>query len=499
LSASKPDRSPLEFSREEMRRLGHALVDAVVDRWDGLEEAAPWAGASRSELEPRFREPCPEGPGDVDAAMKRAVEEILPLAGRIDHPRFMAFVPASPTWPSLMGDWLAAGFNIFQGTWLESAGPSQIELVVLEWMREWIGMPEGGGGLLTSGGSAANLTAAVAARQAAVDRGGSLDHLTAYVGSFGHSSLERALRIAGYPSSGIRVIDSDEQGRMRVDLLEKEIAADRAAGRMPAVIAATAGATSTGAVDPLPELVRLAAREEIWLHVDAAYGGFAILSEEGAQALQGLGEVDTVTLDPHKWLFQTYEAGCLLARDPQRLENAFKVFPDYLQDTELGMEHVNFGNRGLQLTRRFRALKIWMTLQAHGKEALAEAISAGIALGHHAEARVHATEELEVLTPSSLGILCFRARPLKGMRRPEVDEWNRRIQDLVVSEGTAMISSTRINGDFSLRICPMNYRTRPRHVDQVVDRIQQLAALGPDGLQELESAQRPATAEDGAG
>lgn len=476
------DTSPLEFSREEMRRLGHAMVDAVVDRWDGLEQADPWAGASRQELEPRFREPCPERAGDADAVMRRAVEEILPLAGRIDHPRFMAFVPSSPTWASLLGDWLAAGFNIFQGTWLESAGPSQIELVVLEWFREWLGMPEGASGLLTSGGSAANLMAAVAARQAAVDRGKSLDDLTAYVGSLGHSSLERALRIAGFPTTGIHVIESDGRGRMRLDLLRERMAADRSVGRHPAIIAATAGATSTGAVDPLPELVTLAAGEEIWLHVDAAYGGFAILSEEGRQALAGLGDVDSVTLDPHKWLFQTFEAGCLLAKDPLRLENAFKVFPDYLQDTELGMEHVNFGNRGLQLTRRFRALKIWMSLQIHGKEALADAIAGGIALGHQAEALVQRTRHLEVLTPSSLGILCFRARPLEGMTGEEVDDWNRRIQDLVVKEGTAMISSTRIDGAFSLRICPMNYRTRVEHIQQLVDRIEELAAMGPDGI-----------------
>ncbi|MDT8369419.1 MAG: aminotransferase class V-fold PLP-dependent enzyme, partial [Longimicrobiales bacterium] len=371
--------SPLNLSPEEMRRLGHALVDAVVDRWDGLDEAAPWAGAPRSELEPRFRAPCPEAPGDADDALARAVEEILPLAGRIDHPRFMAFVPSSPTWASLMGDWLAAGFNIFQGTWLASAGPSQIELVVLEWFREWLGMPEGAGGILTSGGSAANLIAAVAARQAAVDRGASLDSLSAYVGTLGHSSLERALRIAGYPEAGLHLIESDARGRMRIDRLEERIAADRAAGRIPALIAATAGATSTGAVDPLPELARLAAREALWLHVDAAYGGFAVLTEEGRRALEGLGEADSITLDPHKWLFQTFETGCLLARDPARLENAFRVFPDYLQDTELGMEHVNFSNRGLQLTRRFRALKIWMTLEVHGRRALAEEIAKGIA------------------------------------------------------------------------------------------------------------------------
>ena len=202
--------SPLEWSPEEVRRLGYAVVDAIVERQAGLREGPPWDGGSRAEMQPILDEPCPEGPRPIDEVMARALQDVLPKAGRIDHPRFFAFVPSSPTWPSVMGEWLASGFNVFQGTWLESAGPSQIELTVLEWFRDWLGMPKGASGLFTSGGSAANLIAVVAAR----DWAGFSPESVAYIGEQSHSSVERALRIAGFFQNQIRRIPGGADYRM---------------------------------------------------------------------------------------------------------------------------------------------------------------------------------------------------------------------------------------------------------------------------------------------
>lgn len=467
-----PDRSPLELDPDEMRRLGYAAVDALVERSRGLAEGAPWRGGSRRELEPILRESCPESPGEADEVLARALNDVLPRAGRIDHPRFFAFVPSSPTWASVMGGLLANGFNIFQGTWLESAGPSQIELVVLEWFREWLGLPEGAGGLFTSGGSAANLGAVVAAREAA----GHPERPVVYLSDQSHSSVERACRIAGFRDAAFRRIPSDAGYRMDVAALARAVDDDLAAGLTPVVVAANGGATNTGAVDPLPELADFCDSKGIWLHVDAAYGGFAVLTERGEEALRGIGRARSVTLDPHKWLFQPYETGCLLVRDPRDLERAFRVLPEYLQDTDLGMEQVNFADRGLQLTRAFRALKVWMSLQIHGRAAHAAAIEGGIALGEEAEDMLRQYPEVEILSPASLGIVCFRVRPLEGdQSEEELERLNRAIQDTIVAEGTAMMSSTRLRGRYSLRLCILNFRSARSDVQAVIERI---VALG---------------------
>jgi glutamate/tyrosine decarboxylase-like PLP-dependent enzyme len=463
-----------------MRRLGYAVVDALVERAGGLRDAAPWRGGDRAELEPLLREPCPEEPGDADAVLARARTQILSRAGRIDHPRFFAFVPSAPTWPAILGDLLATGYNIFQGTWLESAGPSQLELVVLEWFREWLDLPPGAGGLFTSGGSAANLVAVVAAREAA----GHPAAPAVYVSDQAHSSVERACRIAGFRPDAVRRIPCDDRFRMRLEALEAAIRADRAAGRTPVLVSTNAGATNTGAVDPLAEVAERCRREEIWMHVDAAYGGFAVLTPRGRQELEGIGAADSVTLDPHKWLFQPYETGCLMARDPRRLEAAFRIMPEYLQDTELGMEHVNFADRGVQLTRSFRALKVWMSLQVHGRAAHARGVANGIELGDRAGAWIAAAPELELLSPPSLGIVCFRWRPPDGADRgeSELEALNRAVQDEVVRNGVAMMSSTRLHGRYSLRLCIMNPRSRWSDVETVLASVvatgQRLAAGG---------------------
>jgi len=484
--------SEMEWSAEEMRRLGHAVVDAVVDRHAGLRESEPWRGGSRAETEALLREPCPEEGRDPDQVLARALSDILPRAGRIDHPRFMAFVGNSPVWASILGDWLASGFNIFQGTWLESAAPSQVELVVLEWFREWMGLPDGASGLFTSGGSAANLIAVVAARV----RAGDPDRPVAYLSGQAHSSVGRALRIAGFPEDGIRAIPVGPDLRMRVDLLQEAVTADVEAGRTPVLVSANGGATNTGIVDPLPQLAAVAREADAWFHVDAAYGGFARLTPRGRTLLAGIEEADSVTLDPHKWLFQTYEAGCLLVRDPADLNRAFRVIPEYLQDTDLGLEHVNFADRGLQLTRSFRALKVWTTVQMHGRRALAEAVDAGMTLADHAARRVRREPGLQLLGEPGMSIVCFRAVPAAGQAGtdgpdaatpasevppdPGLDDWNRWIQDRIVEEGTAMMSSTRIYGHFALRICTVSHRVEQADLDAVLDGIVSLASRGPD-------------------
>jgi len=462
-------RSPLEMPPEEMRRLGYRVVDLIVDRWANLRDGPAWQFKTRRELEPLLSGPPPEEGQDPDVVLQRVMEDVLPMAGRIDHPRFFAFIPSSPTWPSVLGDMLATGFNIFQGTWLESAGPSQVELVVMDWFRDWLGFPREGGGILTSGGSAANLVALVTAREWA----GNPQNPVLYVSDQGHSSLERAARIMGIPLGNVRKVPTDETFRIDVGLLRDAVRKDRAAGMDPLCVCANAGATNTGAIDPLDSIARLAREENLWFHVDAAYGGFAILAPGEREAFQGIEKADSVTLDPHKWLFQPYEIGCLLVRDTGVLEDAFRILPEYLQDVALGKEQVNFADRGIQLTRGFRALKVWMSIQILGMGAFREGIQAAVDHAREAEMYIDRSPNLEMMGPSSLGIVCFRFRHPDGDWTPEeLEELNLGIQEEIVESGLAMMSSTRLRSEFSLRLSILNYRSTWQDVQGTLEAVE---------------------------
>ena len=456
---------------EEMRRSGYQVVDAIVDRWSRLDDGPAWQGATRDVTEPMLHGPPPEEGRDLDGLLETILQDVMPLAARIDHPRFLAFIPSSPSWASVLASFLLSGYNIFQGTWLESAGPSQIELTVTDWFRDWLGYPEGGGGLFTSGASAANLVAIVAAREAAGNPGRGV----LYLSEQAHASVERAAGIAGIAPELIRVVAADEGHRMIPSRLHQAIRRDRAEGLRPFCLTATAGTTNTGAIDPLEELAGIARDEGLWYHIDAAYGGFAVLDPATRPLLKGLELSDSVTLDPHKWLFQPYETGCLMARDVTRLEAVFRILPEYLQDAAWGPEHVNFCDRGLQLTRVFRALRVWLAVHRYGLGAHREAIACGIALAEQVEARIRREGELELLAPQSLGMVCFRYRGRLGaVRDDQLDDLNAHIQGTIVQSGFAMISSTRLKGRFSLRLCILNARTTGDDVRRVLDRILEL-------------------------
>lgn len=450
----------------------------IVERCERLPGEPPWRGGTRDELEPIMREPAPEDGRPADEVLRRATEQILPVAGRTDHPRFFAFVPSSPTWPGVLADYLAAGHNVFQGTWLGASGPSQLEVVVLDWFRDWIGYPETAGGLFTSGGSAASLDAFVAAREAA----GAPDRATVYMSDQSHTALSRAARIVGVRPERVRVVPSDDRYRLDVDALRAMLARDRADGYAPIAVCANAGATNTGAVDPLEAMADLCEAEGVWLHVDAAYGGFAILAPEARHLFAGLERADSIAMDAHKWLFQPFETGCLMVRDVRLLEAAFSVRPEYLQDTEWGRDHPNFGDRGLQLSRSFRALKVWMSIQTFGMKAFRAAVSNGIELAARADRWIRESESLEIANPASLGVVCFRfAPPDEEMSDEQLEAINDRVQQRVIDSGVAMMSSTRLRGRYSLRLCILNHETTWEDVRTTLEAIERF------GVEELEA------------
>ena len=454
------------MSPEAMLDLARKAAELLVARFANLPAEGAWDGEFRRELDDRLMAPPPEEGRPGEEVMEQAAKEILPVATRLDHPRCFGFIPSSTTWPGVLADFLAAGYNNNVCTWLVASGPSQLELVVIDWLRNWIGYPESAGGLLTSGGSAASLDAFVAAREAA----GHPDRPTVYMSDQSHSAHIRAARIVGVRQERIRMIASDERFRLDMDALVRSVAEDRAAGFNPIAVCANAGTSSTGTIDPLEAMADYCEAEGIWLHVDAAYGGFAAVTEQGKRLLKGVARADSVGLDAHKWFFQPYEAGCLLVKDAGALERAFAVHPDILQDTVWGTNHPNIADRGLQLSRSMRALKIWMSVQTFGMAAFRRAVSKGMELANRAGEYVEENENLELVTPVSLGVVCFRVNP-RGVELDEasLEEINRTVLARVFWEDRAFFSSTLLHGTFSLRLCIINHNTSWEDVRETLD------------------------------
>ena len=459
----------LRMSREQMLDLGQKAVELVVERIEGLPGENAWEGEFRQVLEDQLLEDPPEDGRPATEVIERAAREVLPFTLRNDHPRSFGFVPSSPTWPGVVADFVAAGYQVNQCTWLVASGPSQLELVVIDWFRRWIGYSEGAGGLFTSGGSAASVDAFVAAREAA----GHPERATVYMSDQSHSALSRAAMIVGVRRERIRMVPSDADFRLDMDALAGAVAADRDAGLNPIAVAANAGTVGTGAIDRLDELSDFCAAEGLWLHVDAAYGGFAVVTEQGKRLLRGIERADSIGLDAHKWFFQPYEAGCLLVKDESTLTDAFAVRPDILQDTVWGANHPNFSNLGLQLSRSVRALKVWMSVQTFGMAAFGRAVTTGMELAAAAEEYIHASPVLEAMNEVTLGIVCFRVNPADDELDEEtLDKVNRTVLARMFWDDPAFMSSTLLHGTFALRMCIINHTTTWDDVRETLEAVE---------------------------
>ncbi len=469
-------RSPLDLDHDTMRRLGHLVADTVAGHLSTLRDQPAYATLDTATAERLIERRAPARGTDFETLLATLRDRVFPHAAREPHPGFIAYVPSCPTFPAVLGDWLATGFNFFAGVWPVAAGPNEVELVVLDWFRQWLGMPEGTGGLLTSGGSGANLTAMIAARHRVTAGDASvIARLTVYASDQVHSSVTRAAWLAGVPREHVRSLPTDDEYRLRADALRVSIARDRAMGLRPLMVVANAGTTNTGSVDPMHEIADLCEQEDVWLHVDAAYGGFAVLTDIGRRALAGIERADSVTLDPHKWLFIPFECGCLLARDPNRLKAAFQIFPEYLADAQTGHEAVNFADYGEQLTRYARAIKVWTSVSYFGTDAIRDAIERGMMLARRLEERIRETSALEIVSAARFGVVCFRVRP-NGIDGAALDALNERVLARIVGEGRYFISSTRLRGAFALRACILGFRTAEEDIDGLVRAVAEAAS-----------------------
>jgi aromatic-L-amino-acid/L-tryptophan decarboxylase len=448
-----------------MRQLGYRVVDSLVQHFAAMRDGPVGAKGQPDEMMAHLSGPPSETPTNPHELLARLETEVFPNNLHVDHPRFFAFVPGPGNFVSTMADALASGFNVFNGTWLGGSAAAAIELTVIDWLRDFCGFPQTAGGLFVSGGSAANLTALHAARSAKL--GDTIQSATIYFSDQTHYSVERALRVIGFTHQQFRKIPSDDRFRLALEPLREAIATDKKAGLRPFCVVANAGTTNTGAVDPLPALAELCAEENLWLHADGAYGAAAIICERGREKLAGLDRVDSLSLDPHKWLFQPFECGCVLVRDAAHLKSAFQLMPEYMRDVHRNTAETNLADYGIQLSRGFRALKVWLSMNTFGLAAFRDAVTYGFELAEFAEGELRTRRNCEILSPAEMAIVAFRFG--------KDDALQTKLVDLMLRDGFAFLTSTTLKGATALRLCTINPRTTKDDIIQTIDLLEKFA------------------------
>jgi glutamate/tyrosine decarboxylase-like PLP-dependent enzyme len=469
------DDASLDPDPETMRRAGYQVVDWIVQRLQNLRASPLGRELDREQTEALLRELMPEEGRSFDAVFAEYTQKVAPNAFSLDHPRFFAFIPSAPNFISILADALAAGTNVFAGTWVESCGPSQVELVVMDWFKGMLGLPDTAAGLLVSGGSVASLTALAVARHAVLKD--ETHDARVYLSDQTHASIDRGLRILGISAAQICRIPSDANFRIDTAELVREIGRDREVGLRPFAVVANAGTTNTGAIDPLASIAEIARAYSLWFHVDAAYGGFAALTERGRRSLSGIEQADSLALDPHKWFYCPFEAGCVLVRNGGLMRETFRIMPEYMVDVARQDREVNFCDYGIQLTRSFRALKVWMALKTYGARRFRQIIDRCLDLTEYAARWFERSPRIELVTRPQLGIFTFRYVPERlptGDTEAYLNRLNEKLVAKITASGRLMLSSTRLGSQTVLRLCVLNHRTRKDDIKEALSLVEQL-------------------------
>ncbi len=496
---------PGDISPAEFRTYGHRVIDWVADylehpeRYPVLAQTTP--GAIRRQLPAQ----APEKPESLETILADYERIILPGITHWNHPGFLAYFAITGSGPGILGELLSAALNINAMLWKTSPAASELEEVVLNWLRQWLGLPEEFFGVVMDTASVSSLCALAAAREAlpfdvrAQGLAGRSDvpRLRLYTSEQAHSSIEKAALVLGIGQAGVRKIPVDAEFRLRPDALAQAIEEDLAAGWKPFCVVATVGTTSTTSVDPVPTIADICARHQLWLHVDAAYAGAAAILPEHRQVLAGCARADSIVVNPHKWLFTPIDFSAFYCRRPELLRAAFSLMPEYLRTGE--DEQVrNYMDYGIQLGRRFRALKLWFVLRYFGREGIAARLRQHIDLAQEFARQVDAHPNFERLAPAPFSVVCFRARPAAlaarlatatPAERAELErylnELNEALLEAMNASGEVFLSHTKLRDRFTLRLAVGNLRTRAWHVQRAWELLQEHAA-------QLDSTRRPA-------
>jgi len=475
---------------EDFSRAGARIIDWIARYLSKPEDYPVLAQVSPNQVKAALPASPPRHGESMDAILDDFQDIVMPGVTHWNHPSFFAYFSISGSAPGILGELLSAALNVNGMLWQTSPSATELEEVVLDWLRQLLNLPEGFEGVIMDTASVGTLCAIAAARHALPDLQvrelglagrPELPRLCLYTSEQAHSSVEKAGIVLGLGITNVRKIATDNAFRMDVDALETAISADREAGHLPFCVVATVGTTSTTSIDPVPAIAEVCEREDLWLHVDAAYAGSAACMPEHRDVLAGCEAAHSVIVNPHKWLFTPIDCSVLYTREPDTLTGAFSLVPEYLR-TSLDDEIRNYMDWGVSLGRRFRALKLWMVLRTFGSEGLAERLREHVRLAQRFAAWVDEHSEFERMAPTPLSVVCFRACPpaLRSERPDEADSilnrFNEELLRRVNLSGEAYLSHTALGGCYTLRLAIGNIRTTEKHVARAWEVLQDMSS-----------------------
>jgi aromatic-L-amino-acid decarboxylase len=462
---------PLDPAPEDMRAMGRAALEHLIGFIEGLDVAPADNIEGSMELGRALRAAPPERGGDFDELMSEVLEA-MSKAREYAGPGYLAYIPGGGLFTSALGEFVARGYNRFVGMWLQGPAAVAIEENVTRWLCDLFEYPADAQGILTTGGSLANLSAVVAARHTKL--GEDFRDGTYYVSEHAHASVTKAATIAGFSRSNLRIVATDAELRIDPEALAAMVAEDRRAGLRPFMVVASAGTTNTGAIDPLDEVADVARSEDLWLHVDAAYGGFFKLTDRGRSWFKGIERSDSVTLDPHKGLFLPYGTGALVVRDGEALRDSHFEGAAYLQDLPPSGELPNYSEHSLELSREFRGLRVWFPLRLHGVAAFREALDEKLDLAAYLADALEDDPNVELRWKPQLTVVAFRrSGRLTGT---EDAERQKAFLDRINASKRVFLSSTMIDGEYVLRACILSHRTHKDRIDECIEIVAKAAA-----------------------
>ena len=467
---------PLDPSAERMTELVHEVARRTVEFLETLPAQPAYSNEGGEALAQRLAEAPPETGASLESILDLLFKEVIPCSLNTAHAGYFAYVPGGGLYSAAVAEYLAAAVNRFSGLWIAAPGAVELETQVVRWLAELLGMAPGSLGVLTTGGSMSNLLAVVAAREGLP--GKDVHKATFYASEQAHFCVPRAARVAGIPASNIRTIAVDDAFRMRVDRLAEAVAEDRDRGLVPFFVCASAGTVNTGTVDPLADIADVARAENLWFHVDGAYGGVFRLVPELQEMFVGLDRVDSFAVDPHKGLFLPYGTGALLMREVDRLGDAFACDAPYLPSDQVDTSRLDFCGLTPELSRDWRGLRLWLPLKLHGIAAFRGALRQKRAMASRAFDALSAEPDFEAAAPPDLSLFAFRWK--RGGSLAAENQYNQRVLDRINAPRRVYLTPTTLRGKLFLRLCVLHLRTDESHLDDALKLIREaLAAEQP--------------------
>src|SRR5881394_1785709 len=479
----------LDPSPEQIRSWANAAVELMAEYLGTIRNRRVYPYTSSRQIRERLDSSLPKEPVNFDELLHTFRSTLIELSRHNGHPRMFGYVQAPGTAIAAIADLLSSTLNANLTAWRSAPAAVEIERLTIDWIKQIIGFDRDAAGLFVSGGSMANMAALAAARRAKAppeiqNKGAQscAKALRVYASEETHHTVAKAAELPGIGHDNARLISVDERYKINLHELVAAIEEDRTAGHLPICVVANAGTVATGAFDPLSQIGEIARRFNLWLHVDGAYGGFAALAPSARPLFASIGEADSVALDPHKWLYLPVDCGCILYRDPEAARAAFAHEAEYTRVIgQEADEAFAFWDYGPELSRRFRALKVWMLLKGVGLRALGDAIEKDLACARHFEMLVQNSEDFEMLAPVELSIFCFRHVPvqLRNGSPQAIDAFNERLLIALQRDGSSYLSNATLGGRFALRGCVLNYRTTLRDMEILLDDLRRVAKSLP--------------------